>query len=176
MKREKLDASWSAFSGNLLLNVQVCTSWRLTISYGMSHTYTDMCIYSNDLVVKQTFHKCRDSCVYKNKMSHDICLNIDHSGSTVEPAPQFQEVLPITVCERTVSREIIGVNHVASFLSCCKCNEKVDPSPEHAFIECAKCHFKQKQTAFKAHWVVQVLFQDTNDDRIDLTLFEDAIH
>ena len=54
----------------------------------------------------------------------------------------------------------IGVNHVASFLSCCKCNEKVDPSPEHAFIECAKCHLKQKQTASKAHWFVQVLFHN----------------
>ena len=54
--------------------------------------------------------------------------------------------------------------------------EKVDPSPEHAYIECAKCHFKQKQTASKAHWFAQVLFQDTNDGKIDLTLFEDAIH
>ena len=58
----------------------------------------------------------------------------------------------------------------------CKCNKKVDPSPEHAYIECAKCHFKQKQTASKAHWFAQVLFQDTNDGKIDLTLFEDAIH
>ena len=43
--------------------------------------------------------------------------------------------------------------------------------------------FKQKQTASKAYecasktqWFAQVLFQDTNDDRRDLTLFEDAIH
>ena len=61
-------------------------------------------------------------------------------------------------------------------LPICKCNKKVEPSPEHVFIECAKCHFKQKQTASKAHWFAQVLFQDTNDDKIDLTLFEDAIH
>ena len=74
-------------------------------------------------------------------------------------------------------------NQVASYLSCCKGNEKVDPSPEHAFIECAKCHFKQKQTASKAyecaskaHWFAQVIFQGTNDDRRDLTLFEDSIH
>ena len=33
-----------------------------------------------------------------------------------------------------------------------------------------------KATASKAHWFAQVLFQDTNDDKIDLTLFEDAIH
>ena len=38
------------------------------------------------------------------------------------------------------------------------------------------CHFKQKQTASKAHWFAQVLFQNTNDGKIDLTLFEDAIH
>ena len=40
----------------------------------------------------------------------------------------------------------------------------------------AKCHLKQKQTASKAHWFGQVLFQDTNEDKRDLTLFEDAIH
>ena len=75
-----------------------------------------------------------------------------------------------------VIRVVLSVSYLASYLSCCKCNKKVNPSPEHAFIECAKYHFKQKQTASKAHWFVQVLFQDTNDDKIDLTLFEDAIH
>ena len=119
----------------------------------------------------------RDICVYKDKMSHEIFLNAAKSGSTVESAPQFQQVLPFTVFESTtVNGGIIGVNQVASYLSCCKCNEKVDPSPEYAFIECAKCHFKQKQTVSKAQWFAQVFFQGTNDDRIDLTLFEDAIH
>ena len=109
----------------------------------------------------------RDICVYKDKMSHEICLNTAKSGSTIESAPQFQEVLPLTVLESTtVNGEIIGVNQVASYLSCCKCNKKVDPSPEHAYIECAKCHFKQKQTASKAYWFAQVLFQDTNDGKI----------
>ena len=89
----------------------------------------------------------------------------------------YKIVLPFTVLESTtVNGEIIGVNQVASYLSCCKCNKEVDPSPEHPFIECSKCHFKQKQTASKAHWFAQVLCQDTNDDKIDLTLFEEAIH
>ena len=89
----------------------------------------------------------------------------------------YRIVLPFTALESTtVSGEIIGVNQVASCLSCCKCNKKVDPSPEHPFIEFAKRHFKQKQTASKAHWFAQVLFQYTNDDKIDLTLFEEAIH
>ena len=118
-----------------------------------------------------------DICVYKDKMSHEICLNIVKSSSPDDSAPQFQDVLPFTVLESTtVNGEIIGVNQVASYLSCCKCNKKVDPSPEHAFTECAKFHFKQKQTASKEHWFAQVLFQDTNDEKIDLTLFEDAIH
>ena len=63
-----------------------------------------------------TFH---DICVYKDKMSHEICLNAAKPGSTVEYAPQFQEVLPFTVLESTtVNREIIGVDQVASYLSC----------------------------------------------------------
>ena len=37
-------------------------------------------------------------------------------------------------------------------------------------------YFKQTQTASKAHWFAEVLFQDTNDEKIDLTLFEEAIH
>ena len=40
------------------------------------------------------------------------------------------------------------------------------PSPPPGGYECAS----------KAQWFAQVLFQDTNDDRRDLTLFEDAIH
>ena len=102
-------------------------------------------------------------------------INTAKYGSTVKSAPQLQEVL-LVLESTTVNGEITGVNHVAFYLSCCKCNEKVDPSPEHAFIDCAKCHLKQKQTASKAHWFAQVLFQDTDDDGRDLTLFEDAIH
>ena len=34
-----------------------------------------------------TFH---DICVYKDEMSHEICLNTAKSGSTIESAPQFQ--------------------------------------------------------------------------------------
>ena len=67
--------------------------------------------------------------VYKDKMTHEICLNTAKSGSTVESAPQFQEFLPFTVLESTTfNGEII----VASYLSCCKCIKKADPSPEHA--------------------------------------------
>ena len=83
-------------------------------------------------------------------MSHEMCLNTAKYGSTVKSAPQFQEVL-LVLESTTVNGQLIGGNQVASYLSCCKCNEKVDPSPEHAFIECAKCLFKQKQTASKAY-------------------------
>ena len=71
----------------------------------------------------------RDICVYKDKMSHEICLlNTAKSGSTIESAPQFQEVLPFTVLESTmVNGEIIGVNQVASYLSCCKCKKRLIP-------------------------------------------------
>ena len=61
-------------------------------------------------------------------------------------------------------------------MSCCKCNKKINPSPKHAFMECAKCLFKQKQIGSKAHWFGLVLFQDTSDNKIDPTLFEDDIH
>ncbi|KAL9951777.1 hypothetical protein ACROYT_G044503 [Oculina patagonica] len=98
----------------------------------------------------------RDICVYKDKLSHETCLNTAKSGTTIEPAPEFQGVLPVAVLEsNTANGEIIRVNQVASYLSCCKCNKKVDPSTEHSFIECPKCHFKQKKTACKTHWFAQ---------------------
>ena len=94
-------------------------------------------------------------------MSHEIYLNTAKSGSTVESAPQFQEVLPFTVLESTTLNERNNWDKSSCFLhlylSCCKCNEKVDPSPEHGFIECVKCHFKQKQTASKARWFARVI-------------------
>ena len=47
-KREKLDASWSAFSGNLLLNLQVCSSlatdyklWYVTYVHRCDCFFTD---------------------------------------------------------------------------------------------------------------------------------------
>ena len=187
---------------NLSTIKSVCPGQIVTVTAKVTHLYPSKTVSSKNLQlqhaiiadpsgtmkmtlwenfvgsIKQgdTYTFC-DICVYKDKMSHEICLNTAKSGSTIESAPQFQEVLPFTVLESTtVNGEIIGVNQVASYLSCCKCNKKVDPSPEHAYIECAKCHFKQKQTASKAHWFAQVLFQNTNDGKIDLTLFEDAIH
>ena len=53
----------------------------------ISQTYTKAVAISE--IKKYTF---RDICVYKDKMSHEICLNTAKSGSTVESAPQFQEV------------------------------------------------------------------------------------
>ena len=187
---------------NLSTIKSVCPGQIVTVTAQVTHLYPSKTVGSKNLQIQQAIiadpsgtmkmtlwenfvgsikqgdtYTFRDICVYKDKMSHEICLNTAKSGSTVESAPQFQQVLPFTVLESTtVNGKIIGVNQVASYLSCCKCNKKVNPRPEHAFIECAKCHFKQKQTASKAHWFAQVLFQDTNDDKIDFTLFEDAIH
>ena len=93
-------------------------------------------------------------------MSHEICLNTAKSGSTIESAPQFQEVLPFTVLESTTVNGEINASAI----------KRLIPVLNMLIIECAKCHFKQKQTASKAHWFAQVLFQDTNDSKIDLYL------
>ena len=48
----------------------------------------------------------RDIWVYKDKMSHEMCLNTAKSGSTIESAPQFQEVLPLTSCFLSVLLQV----------------------------------------------------------------------
>ena len=69
-----------------------------------------------------------DIFVFKDKMSHEICLNTAKSGSTVESAPHFQEVPPFTVVESTtVNGETVGVKQVASYLSCCSAIKRLIP-------------------------------------------------
>ena len=149
---------------NLSTIKSVCLGQIVTVTVKVTHVYPSKTVGSKNLQLQQaiiadpsgtmkmtlwenfvgsikqgdtyTFH---DICVYKDKMSHEICLNTAKSGSTVESAPRFQEVLPFTVLESTtVNGEIIGVNQVASYLSCCKCNEKVE------ILELIDLYFSQR--------------------------------
>ena len=76
--------------------------------------------------------------IYKDKLTHEICLSTAVTGSTIEPAPEFQEVLPVYVLATiTTQGEIIGTDKVVSYMSCRKCNKKIDDSgQETTFIEC----------------------------------------
>ena len=138
---------------NLSTIKSVCPGQIVTVTAKVTHLYLSKTVSSENLQLQHAIiadpsatmkvtwenfvgsikqgdtYTFRDICVYKDKMSHEICLlNTAKSGSTIESAPQFQEVLPFTVLESTmVNGEIIGVNQVASYLSCCKCKKRLIP-------------------------------------------------
>ena len=113
-------------------------------------------------------------------MTHEMCFSTSDSGSSIQPATPFEEVLSVAVAttENTCG-EIVGVEKVTACLSCRKCCEKIDATDQPGFVECtnSKCHFKQKLTLSKNEWYAQVLFenQDNKCNLVNLTFFEDTI-
>lgn len=84
-----------------------------------------------------------------------LYLNTLNSSTTIESAPEFQEILLVPVLDsQTVDIEIIGVEKVQSYTAFFKCNKRVDNSQHHSIIECSSCHFKQKQNLAPKHWFV----------------------
>ena len=116
--------------------------------------------------------------IYEDKLTHEICISTALAGSKIEPAFEFEEVLAVSVVTSTTTHgEVIGVDKITSYMSCRKCNKKIDHNDQPAFIECNHCHFKQKQKNSKKHWFAQVMFEDQadNDKLLHLTLFEEII-
>ena len=71
--------------------------------------------------------------------------------------------------------KIIGVNQVLPICPASSAIKRLIPVLNmHLWNVPSVISSKSRQLL--AHWFAQVLFQDTNDDRIDLTIFEDVIH
>ena len=116
--------------------------------------------------------------IYEDKLTHEICISTALAGSAIEPAPEFHEVLAVSIVASTTTHgEVIGVDKVTSYMSCRKCNKKIDHNDQPAFIECNHCHFKQKQKTSKKHWFAQVMLEDQEDNNklLHLTIFEDEL-
>lgn len=118
-----------------------------------------------------TFHNIR---VNKDKQTGDIYVNTAKSGTTISSAQAFTDVLPITpqipneYITTTADGEILGVEKVASYLSCCKCNKKIEIVTQHPVVECSNCHLKQKQSSCPKNCYTQALFQNSDDDKLSL--------
>ena len=99
-----------------------CPGQKITVTTKATHLYTSKTVGSKNLQIQHAIiadpsgtmkitlmenfvgsikqgdtYTFRDICLYKDKMSHEICLNTAKSGFTVESAPQFQDVVPFTV-------------------------------------------------------------------------------
>ena len=118
--------------------------------------------------------------VRKDKFTDEIYLNTAQSGTVVNMTDDFQEILavapqaPAEYLATTAAGEIIGVESVTKYLSCYKCNKKIQPTTS-VIMECQNCHLKQKVAATKMHWYATVLFKNDNNEDFKLTVFDTAV-
>ena len=103
--------------------------------------------------------------VRKDKFTDEIYLNTAQSGTAVNITDDFQEMLAVApqasaeYLATTAAGEIIGVESVTKYMSCYKCNKKMQPT-----TECQNCHLKQKVAATKVHWYATVLLKNNNNE------------
>ena len=121
--------------------------------------------------------------VNKDSLSHEIFLNTVKSGTRIEPAAYFTEVLaiaaeiPVDYYNSTIQGEVLGIEKVGFYPSCCKCGKKVDAAAASNVAECTTCHLKQKLNSCSSnnYWYVHILLKSTNAEKLKLLIFQDAI-
>ena len=120
-----------------------------------------------------------DMIVKKDNYTNEIYVNTAKTGTKITPSDPFTEILHITTEKpnehnsTTLTGEILGVNKVQYYLSCCKCSKKVTLT-ESAIVKCQNCHLVQKQSSCAKQWYAQILFKYSNQT-VNLTLFLDCI-
>ena len=126
-----------------------------------------------------TFENIR---VEKDKYDdNELHINTAKFGTTIVPATPLTEVLAITAkapmeyITSTFDGEILGIENVSSYLSCSKCPKKIEIVTQSTIIECRNCHLKQKQSSCSTNWYVQLLFLNTNNSNLSLTIFDDVL-
>ena len=73
----------------------------------------------------------------------------------------------------TTTGEIICVDKVTMYHSCCKCHKKVQLS-NTTIVDCNNCKTKQKQKACKKEWGVHLTFE-CGHNNVQITLFDNVI-
>ena len=130
-----------------------------------------MCIKS-----RQVTHKAGTR---KDKFTSETIVTTVESDTKIDPAPPFQEALPIVVLDsETVNVEIIGIDKIQSYLACSKCSKKVEHDNDGRFIECSSCHIKQKKTPLTKHWFAHVLVKSKSSietKKFSVTFFENSM-
>ena len=117
--------------------------------------------------------------VKKDNHTNEIYVNTAKTGTKITASDPFTEILPITAEKpnehnsTTLIGEILGVNKVQYYLTCCKCSKKVTFT-ESAIVKCQNCHLMQKQSSCAKQWYAQILFKHSSQT-VNLTLFVDCI-
>ena len=116
----------------------------------------------------------------KNSVTSEIYVNTAKSDeTTITGTDEFKEQLAIPLniqdyINTTSTGEIICVDKVTMYHSCCKCHKKVQLSNTTITVDCNNCKTKQKQKACKKEWVVHVTFECDNKN-VQITLFDNVI-
>ena len=111
-------------------------------------------------------------------ITHDIFLNTAKSGTKITDATPFTEVLaiaaemPVDFYNTTVLGEMLGIENIGFYLSCCKCGKKVDSAAAANVVECT---LWQKKNSCTSNWYVNILFERACGDKLKLVMFQDAI-
>lgn len=115
----------------------------------------------------------------KNSVTSEIYVNTAKSDeTTITVTDEFKEQLAIPLniqdyINTTTTGQIICVDKVTMYHSCCKCHKKVQLS-NAIIVDCNNCKTKQKQKACKREWVVHITFQFDNKS-VQITLFDNII-
>ena len=93
----------------------------------------------------------QDVRVKYNKYENEIFINTAKSTSKISEAPPFEEVLSVAIeiSNTTAKGEVLGVLKVGDYLSCSKCNKKVQLCGDSPIVNCTACHYQQKQKVCK---------------------------
>lgn len=108
-------------------------------------------------------------------MTNEVYVNTAKTGSTITPTDPFETTVHIPgehqkqYGSTTLVGDIIGVEKVSSYLSCCKCSKKIETSHSGRIVECKSCHVIQNVKSCSRHWYVHVLIKH-NTEKITLSL------
>lgn len=118
--------------------------------------------------------------VCKDKFTDEIHLNIAQSGTEIKITPDFQQTLavapqaPKEYPTTTTTGEIISVETLTKYKSCCKCNKNIQGTIS-LIRECQTCHLKQKVASTAMQWHATVLFKKENNKDFHLAVFNIAV-
>ncbi|XP_066018906.1 uncharacterized protein [Pocillopora verrucosa] len=118
--------------------------------------------------------------VKKEYNSNGVYLSTPKTGCTITEVEPFSQPLinpaelPQNFTNTTAAAEILGVQSVDAYQSCCNCNKKlvIETSP---ILTCSTCGLKQNMKSTIEQCYVQLLVQ-IKESKITVTLFNDILH
>ncbi|KAJ7394876.1 hypothetical protein OS493_000711 [Desmophyllum pertusum] len=118
--------------------------------------------------------------VKKDNYSKELFVNTAKTGTIIKPSEPFKEVLALAptfsenVSNVTAAGKVVGIISSSQYLSCIKCNKKIEDDRSD-IVACHHCGMKQmKETCDKSYYA-QIMFQTEEKENLTITLFDKVI-